>query len=100
MTSPTALLQRAAELVIAFGLDDADTTAEQICDMVANGNGFMVLWRKTHQQDIELAVFRRTDGLKLRIYNSANELTPSEARVAHAFHGRVIDLAERIEALR
>lgn len=101
MTSPTALLQRAAELVVAFGLDDADTTAQDLRDASARGEFLLVLWTLSTGRDaIELSVVRRTDGLRASVKSVVGWLGVADAKRAHLLYGRVIDLAERIEALR
>ena len=105
MTS-AALLQRAAELVIAFGLTDADTTADKIRSDAADGDLLVVHWRSLsrteHGPDIELMVLRRTGGrLDTRVYMAAWELAGAEsAKRVLAFAGRVACLAAQIEALR
>lgn len=101
MTSPTALLQRAAELVIAFGLDDADTAAQDLRDTAARGELLLVLWTLPTARDaIELSVVRRTDGLRTSVKPMVGRLGVDDAKRSHLLYGRVIDLAERIEALR
>ena len=103
MTS-AALLQRAAELVVLFGLDDADTTEQQLYASAADGDAIMVTWTPRCDRDgaprVELVVARRTASLSARVSAVAVALHADDARRVHELHGRIIDLAERIEALR
>lgn len=100
MTS-AALLQRAAELVLAFGLDDADTTEQQVRASAERGDALIVSWRLACAVSrVELVVVRRTASLSARINVSAVGLCPDDAKRVHLLYARVIDLASRIEALR
>lgn len=103
MTSPTALLHRAAELVIAFGLDDAGTTPAAVLAAAADGT-ILVAWRlpsvRAKRPMVELTVFRRTDGIETRTSVETGGLGAQDARLAMNFARRVVTLAENIEALR
>lgn len=100
MTS-AELLRRAAEMVIEFGLEVADTTAQELRDMTTRGESFLVLWPLPSRRDaIELSVVRRTDRLRTSVKPMVGRLDVTDARRAHLLYGRVIDLAEQIEAMR
>ena len=98
------LLRRAADLVIEFGLGNADTTAEQVRRMVRDGDGVTVLWRIFESSpdagEVELTVRRRTDRLEAFVAPEFGRLRADDAKRANLMYGRVVDLAARIEALR
>jgi hypothetical protein len=96
MTSAATLIQRAAELVIAFGLEYTGMTPADIRDSVSD-SGLVVLWRLPSERNrspyVELVVHRRTDRIEVATY-------VVDARRVAELYGRVVELAERIEALR
>lgn len=103
MTPPTILIQRAAELVIEFGLEHTGMTAAEVRNATSD-SGLIVLWRpamdRAKAPDIELTVRRRTDHIETRIVVDTQSLTASDAKRVSELYGRVVELAERIEALR
>lgn len=103
MTSPTALLQRAADLVIGFGLDDAGTTPDAVRAAATDGV-ILVAWRlpsvRAKRPMVELTVFRRTDRIETRTSIETGGLGAHDAIRAVNFARRVVALAEYIEALR
>lgn len=103
MTSPTILIQRAAELVIAFGLEHTGMTAAEVRNATSD-SGLIVLWRpaldRAKAPDVELMVYRRTDRIDTRTVLHTQPLTASDAKRVSELYGRVVELAERIEALR
>jgi hypothetical protein len=102
MTS-AALLQRAAELIVAFGLEHTGMTARDIRDSVSD-SGLVVLWRLPSERNrsphVELVVHRRTDRIEVATYVVAGGLGVVDAKRVAELYGRVVELAERIEALR
>lgn len=103
MTSPTILMQRAAELVIEFGLDHTGMTAAEVRN-ATDDSGLIVLWRPScecsYRPRVELIVCRLTDRIEARVAIDAMALVASNARRVADLYGRVVELAERIEALR
>lgn len=103
MTS-AALLQRAAELVIAFGLEHADATVESLRDPNREREALIVAWRlpcdRGTSSVVELVVTRRTASLTARVNVRALGLSHADATRVAELYGRVAALAERIEELR
>jgi hypothetical protein len=103
MTS-VALIQRAAELVIEFGLEHAGMTAGDVREEGLRADRMMLTWRppcpRGGHPAVELVVLRQTASMSARVNVEAVGLSPSDARRVHELYGRVIDLAARIEALR
>lgn len=103
MTTSTTLIQRAAELVIAFGLDDAETTEQQVRDMAHEGT-ILVMWHVYRSgrrcSAVELSVFRKTDSVEAFVRPLFSRMRASDAKPASMMYARVIDLAAQIEALR
>jgi hypothetical protein len=103
MTSPTILIQRAAELVIEFGLEHTGMTAAEVRN-ATDDSGLIVLWRppcdRLKLPRVTLDVRRRTCSLTARVDIEADGLTSADAKRVFEFAGRVAEIAERIEALR
>jgi hypothetical protein len=103
MTSPTILIQRAAELVIEFGLEHTGMSAAEVRNATSD-SGLIVRWRSPCERrtlpSIELVVHRRTNRIETRTSVEVDALPASDARRVHDLYGRVVELAERIEALR
>jgi hypothetical protein len=102
MTSPATLIQRAAELVIAFGLEHTGMYASAVRN--AADSGIQITWRPTCDRlklpRVVLDVRRRTCSLTARVSIDAESLTAADANRVFAFAARVAGLVERIEALR
>lgn len=102
MTSPTILIQRAAELVIEFGLEHTGMTAQDVREE-ADDSGLIIQWGSrgaSRKPEIELFIVRKTDGLKAWTCTESGHRAPADAKRIAALYGRVVELAERIEALR
>jgi hypothetical protein len=103
MTSPTILIQRAAELVIEFGLEHTGMTATEVRNATSD-NSMMVRWRapcdRARKPLIDLFVHRRTDRIEARVSVETHVLGAVDAKRVSDLYGRVVELAERIEALR
>lgn len=103
MTTSTTLVQRAAELVIEFGLKDTGMSPAGFMGSLPN-MGLSITWRppcdRLKLPHVTLDVRRRTCSLTARTSVDADGLTAADAKRVFEFGGRVADLAERIEALR
>lgn len=103
MTSPTVLIQRAAELVIEFGLEHTGMTAAEVRDSAADG-ALLISWTLPSvfmkDPDVELVIRRRTDRIDAWTSVDGDALRPADAKLVSELYGRVVELAERIEALR
>jgi hypothetical protein len=103
MTSSTILIQRAAELVTAFNNEHARSLSDDARTAIDDG-GILVQWRLRCVQSmpvcVSLVVYRHTDGLIAYVDMQGTRLSVRDARTAAEFYTRVVDLAERIEALR
>lgn len=103
MTTPSTLIQRAAELVIAFGLEHTGMSASEVRSSSWDSS-MMVRWQSPCSQKrkpfVDLFVHRRTDRIEARVSVETHVLGAADAKRVADLYGRVVALAERIEALR
>lgn len=103
MTTSTTLIQRAAELVIEFGLEHTGMTPAEVRESASDG-ALLIAWTLPSillkDPDVEFVVRRRTDCIDARTSVDGDALRPADAKQVSALYARVVELAERIEALR
>lgn len=104
MTTSTTLIQRAAELVIALGLEHTGMTAGEVRADASDCVSLIIVWtmpgERLRNPEVELVICRRTDHLETYTQTSDRALRVNEAKQVSTLYARVVELAERIEALR
>lgn len=98
MTSTTILIQRAAELVIEFGLVGTSWTADELRQVAQDTRpAFCVCW---HELGVTLGVSQTGGAVRTTVRVEDHAMRPHRASMVVKQAAAVADLAARVEALR